>query len=412
MKTLYTFSVRLYAFSVLVASWFGNKKARLWIQGRKMLFSKLKEFTPDNTRKTYWFHAASLGEFEQARPLIEALKREDEAQIVITFFSPSGYEQMKDYGLADHVNYIPVDTSKNASRILDAIQPDYLMLVKYEFWHNLIRESKAREVTIYSISAVFRENHYFFKGGMGWFKSTLYLIDRFFVQNEESAEVLRNNGITEVVVSGDTRFDRVFANANSEISFPLIESFKQESNILILGSSYLKEEAFLSDYLKRFSLSGWKFIIAPHNIDKGHIEKIESLFTFKTCERYSNTNIEQLEQAEVLIIDNIGMLSRLYRYADLAIVGGGFAAGIHNILEPVAFGLPVLFGPKHERFKEAADLIALNAAKVIQNTDEFNESLAFWLNSPTELEKSSKRCKDFVQENKGASEAILKTIQP
>jgi 3-deoxy-D-manno-octulosonic-acid transferase len=407
MGILYTFFIRLYYLAAIALSLSGNKKAKLWVQGRRESLSAVRNFKRDNKKKVIWFHTASLGEFEQARPLIEELHKTGNFSIAVTFFSPSGYEQMKNYPLADLVCYIPLDINSKAAQFLNLLKPDCFILVKYEFWHHFIRQAKERNIPIFSISSAFRKDHYFFKPGMGWFLNSLKLITHFFVQNEASKAILEQNQISQVSLSGDTRFDRVYATANNDISFPLIESFKQNAHLLILGSSYLKEEELLSSYLKNQGNQNWKFIVAPHNIDQKHLEKIIALFSFSETVLYSKASVESLSNAKVLIIDNIGMLSRLYRYADLAVIGGGFNHGIHNVLEPTAFGLPILFGPKHQKFPEAKQLIELGAAKNIENQHQFNTALDFWMNNDTGRSLAKENGLQFINQNRGATEFIL-----
>ena len=378
-----------------------HAKAKLFVNGRKDIFKKIaKKVNP--LEKHIWFHFASLGEFEQGRPVLEELKKKfPSKKIVVTFFSPSGYEIRKNYALAD-VFYLPIDTPKNAKRFIDSINPEMAIFTKYEFWYFYFTELKKREIPLYLISGIFRENQVFFKWYGGFYRAMLKCVTYFFVQNQESVNLLNSIGIDNCTLSGDTRFDRVFENAQAPKILPAIESFIGNSPVLIFGSTWPEDERILSALPEKYP--DWKFIIAPHEIDSNHIESIEKQFSSNL--RLSTLSATENTQAQILIIDNIGMLSSLYRYGKLAYIGGGFGAGIHNTLEAVAFGLPVIFGPKYDKFQEAKDLIALGAAQSISNAEELE--LAF--NNFKDNQSASEKARKYVQGKKGSTDQIIEMI--
>ncbi|WP_317046769.1 3-deoxy-D-manno-octulosonic acid transferase [Pedobacter paludis] len=378
-----------------------HAKAKLFVNGRKDIFKKIaKKVNP--LEKHIWFHFASLGEFEQGRPVLEELKKKfPSKKIVVTFFSPSGYEIRKNYALAD-VFYLPIDTPKNAKRFIDSINPEMAIFTKYEFWYFYFTELKKREIPLYLISGIFRENQGFFKLYGGFYRAMLKCVTYFFVQNQESVNLLNSIGIDNCTLSGDTRFDRVFENAQAPKILPEIESFIGNSPVLICGSTWPEDERILSALPEKYP--DWKFIIAPHEIDSNHIESIEKQFSGSL--RLSTLSATENTQAQILIIDNIGMLSSLYRYGKLAYIGGGFGAGIHNTLEAVAFGLPVIFGPKYEKFQEAKDLIALGSAQSISDTN----GLEVAFNKFKDNTSASEKAKKYVQEKKGSTDQIIEMI--
>jgi len=400
MLWLYLLGIRLYYVIICFLSIF-HAKAKLFVNGRKDIFKKIaKKVNP--LEKHIWFHFASLGEFEQGRPVLEELKKKfPSKKIVVTFFSPSGYEIRKNYALAD-VFYLPIDTPKNAKRFIDSINPEMAIFTKYEFWYFYFTELKKREIPLYLISGIFRENQVFFKWYGGFYRAMLKCVTYFFVQNQESVNLLNSIGIDNCTLSGDTRFDRVFENAQAPKILPAIESFIGNSPVLIFGSTWPEDERILSALPEKYP--DWKFIIAPHEIDSNHIESIEKQFSSNL--RLSTLSATENTQAQILIIDNIGMLSSLYRYGKLAYIGGGFGAGIHNTLEAVAFGLPVIFGPKYDKFQEAKDLIALGAAQSISNAEELE--LAF--NNFKDNQSASEKARKYVQGKKGSTDQIIEMI--
>ncbi len=406
MIFFYQIFIRLFSFSVHVAFLF-NAKARLFVNGRKNVFKELAAL--NNGQRTtdngpIWFHCSSLGEFEQARPLIEKFRISDSGfRILITFFSPSGYEIRKNYEGADLVCYLPLDTKANAKKFISLLNPSKVFFVKYDFWYNYLNELHERKIPTYLISANFREEQ--FKGFYGeYLKRVLKFFNKIFVQNELSQNILSANGISNVIVNGDLRFDRVFQTASSVKKNHIVEMFKGESKILIGGSTWGKDEEIIANC--GFKIADLKFIIAPHEINESHIQKIISLFPNSL--RFSDiskepvsTALGKLQNAKVLIIDNIGMLSSLYQYADIAYIGGGFGAGIHNILEAVAFGVPVIFGPNHHKFPEAKEIVEQGGGFAITNEKDFNKSIELLLSDEKILMMASMVCKNFVQQRRG-----------
>jgi len=353
MKLLYIIGIWAYTLLIKLFSLF-NPKAKLFIKGRKNIFNIIaQKINP--AEKHIWFHFASLGEFEQGRPVLEKIKNLYPAKkIIITFFSPSGYEIRKNYALAD-VFYLPIDTPGNAKRFISSINPEMAIFTKYEFWHFYFKELKDQGIPLYVISGIFRESQAFFKWYGNFYRNILKSVTYFFVQNKESENLLKSIGLNNVTISGDTRFDRVYENAQSPKALPLIESFIGNSPTLICGSTWPEDEKILSALSEKYP--NWKFIIAPHEIHESHIESIEKQFSVNNVRFsiFSSSNQTPNAEHQTLIVDNIGMLSSLYQYGKVAYIGGGFGIGIHNTLEAAAFGLPVIFGPKYDKFQEAKD---------------------------------------------------------
>ncbi|PWS27348.1 3-deoxy-D-manno-octulosonic acid transferase [Pedobacter yonginense] len=401
MLVLYSLGIRLYYAIICFLSIF-NTKASLFVNGRKNLLNKIAKKV-NSKEKHIWFHFASLGEFEQGRPVLEEIKNKfPNKQLVVTFFSPSGYEIRKDYALAD-VFYLPIDTARNARRFVNLINPEMAIFTKYEFWYFYFMELKGREIPLYLISGIFRENQIFFKWYGGFYRKMLKCVSYFFVQNEQSIKLLNSIGIENCVLSGDTRFDRVYQNTKSVKSLPEIERFIGNAPTIICGSTWPEDEKTLSTLPAQYP--SWKFIIAPHEIDSQHIESIEKQFS-NIALKFSTLNPDNHVNAQVLIIDNIGMLSSLYQYGQLAYIGGGFGNGIHNTLEAAAFGLPVIFGPKYQKFQEAKDLIALGSAKSISTVEE----LALAFEDFKENQFASEQAKKYVEDKKGSTDQIIKMI--
>lgn len=403
MLLLYNLGVRFYFLLIYIASFF-NKKARLWINGRKNI--NFQHF-----QKGAWFHFASLGEFEQGLPVLTAFRsRQPEIKIVITFFSPSGYEIRKNTPFADAVYYLPLDTAQNAHKFIAAINPAIAVFTKYEYWYHFFNELHKNDIPLYIISGIFRPNQVFFKWYGGLHRKMLGFVTRFFVQDEASQLLLQKSGINQVSVSGDTRFDRVWANAQQPKSSPLMEAFKLGHQTFIAGSTWPEDEAILAQLVKNYP--DWKFIFAPHEISEEKINKLIGILPSDSTIRYSQltTDYSPLtahHSSQTLIIDNIGMLSSLYQYGDIAYIGGGFGAGIHNTLEAAAFGLPVIFGPKYDKFKEARDLITLQAGFSISNEDELKNTVAFLTEDAQRRLAISKKIKEYVKEHTGATEMIM-----
>jgi len=382
-----------------------HPKAKLWVNGRQNWEKELRKKV-GKIESSVWFHFASLGEFEQGRPVLEALKKaEPETNIIISFFSPSGYEIHKNYPLALAVCYLPLDTTNNATTFIEIIKPKYAVFTKYEYWFYFFRTLHQKHIPLYLISGIFRKNQAFFKFYGGFYRQMLSFITYFFVQNEESKTLLNSLGINQVAVSGDTRFDRVTENAKNKIELKEIEAFCGSSKVLVAGSTWPADEELLNTIIE--SYPNWKFISAPHEIAEANLQRLEEQLLGKTI-RYSNLEVHKLTLPQVLIIDNIGLLSSLYAYGTIAYIGGGFGKGIHNTLEAAAFGLPVIFGPKYQKFQEAKDLIELNAGFSISNQAELNDCFKL-LQSDTHKE-AGKQAKAYVDEHTGATAQILEKI--
>lgn len=406
MRLLYNFSILLYVLAVRIASLF-NSKAQLWLRGRKDIFEQLRAAIPAGESSLTWFHCASLGEFEQGRPLIELMRKKDPSvKILLTFFSPSGYEVRKNYAGADYVFYLPPDTTENAKRFIGLVQPKAVFFVKYEFWFNYLNELKQRNIPVYLVSGIFRDDHHFFKPYGSWFRDQLNSFTHFYLQDERSEQLLNSIGFKNTTVCGDTRFDRVFEISQQVKQIGWVEQFIDGKKVLIMGSSWPEDERIV----QRSTLAEYKVIIAPHEIDEKHIASIEAGFKNKAeCLRFSKANESNIKTANILIIDNIGMLSSLYQYGTVAFIGGGFGKGIHNILEAATFGLPVIFGPNYEKFTEAKELIKLGGAFEINNEDEFSKTMTL-LRDELVLKTASHISRQYVQSRVGASGKILGSI--
>lgn len=404
MLFLYRISVQLYQFAIWLSSFF-NQKAKLWIDGRRTQ----KLVTAD---ASIWFHFASLGEFEQGRPVLEKLKAENPAlKIVVTFFSPSGYEVRKNTTLADHVYYLPLDTRHNARKFIQTINPKIAVFTKYEYWYFYMDELYQRQIPLYVISAIFRPQQIFFRSYGRFYRRMLLLVQHFFVQDEASKNLLSGIGINNVSVSGDTRFDRVWENAQNIGPLAKIAAFKNNQKVFIAGSTWPPDENLIVNLVSIYP--DWKFIIAPHEIGSDKIDNLlGKILTEKTI-RYSEITSDEtiLKQKQVLVIDNIGLLSKLYQYGNIAYIGGGFGTGIHNTLEAAAFGLPVIFGPVYHKFKEAQDLINLNAGFSIVNEVSLESIVAQLVTDEKFYAEASNQAKNYTQQNTGATEKIWKYIQ-
>ena len=381
-----------------------HKKARLMVQGQANTFQYLKEHL-DGESQYIWMHVSSLGEFEQGRPLIEKIKAEHPEQcIVLTFFSPSGYEVRKDYDKADAVCYLPFDTPANAKRFLDLVRPSMAIFVKYEFWGNYLSELKRRAVPTYLISAIFRPGQSFFKPWGGMFRKMLGCFSHFFVQNEESRQLLEGIGINAVTVAGDTRFDRVAHVREQARDFPVIEKMTQECPFtLVMGSSWPPDEDIVIPYFNTHP--GMKLIIAPHEFDR---ERLDELMVRLKCKAglYSTTRAEDASELDCLVIDCFGILSSVYRYGQMAYIGGGFGSGIHNVNEAAVYGIPVVFGPKYGKFLEAKELIAAGGGFTVRNGEEFAQVMDSLTTSAEKLQRSRRIAGDYIQSHLGATDKI------
>ena len=406
MILLYNLGTYFYSAVAFLISPF-NQKARMLVRGRRSSFGIMeKNISPGY--KYIWMHCASLGEFEQGRPVIEAIKKEiPGVKIILTFFSPSGYEVRKNYQQADIVCYLPSDTPGNAKKFVRLLKPELVIFVKYEFWHNYISAVNDQGIPILLISAIFRKEQPFFKWYGSFFRKMLKKFNRIFVQDQDSAEMLGKIGIGNVTVAGDTRFDRVLEIAAAAKSIPQIESFRGNEKLFLAGSSWKPDEEIISRYINDFP-GRMKWIFAPHEIGRENIERLIKLFSVK-CVKFSEYSGEEMD-VRVMIIDNIGMLSSAYRYAYIAAVGGGFGKGIHNILEPACWGIPVLFGPDHEKFREAVDLLSLEGAWTYRNFDDLKSILEDLISDETLYTKSAQSAGKYVRENAGATRKIMEWI--
>ena len=406
MNILYNIGILIFSALAHLISPF-NSRASLWVKGRKKWAEKISEKIKPGDR-VIWIHCASLGEFEQGRPVIEAIKSEMPVfKIVITFFSPSGYEIRKNYNNADCISYLPADTPGNAAKFIDIVNPEFVIFVKYEFWNNYISALYRNKIPLYLISGIFRPGQHFFKWYGTFFRSMLRKFKKIFVQDQRSYDLLTGIGIRNVSLAGDTRFDRVIQIAGTVRDIPQLEKFRGSEKLFLAGSSWRQDEEIIAEYINNFPLV-MKWVFAPHEIDKSNIERLEALFKIK-CVRFSEYS-EISTDARVLIIDNIGMLSSAYRYAYIAAIGGGFGKGIHNILEPACWGIPVVFGPRYENFKEAVDLLSIGGAKSFLTFDDFKRILELWLSDEKIYTNSAEMASKYVKENAGASEIIIKEI--
>ncbi|MGB0863256.1 MAG: 3-deoxy-D-manno-octulosonic acid transferase [Saprospiraceae bacterium] len=407
MKFLYNIGVRAYWCAIVVTSIF-KPKAKKWLLGRKNIFEKLEKEVP---KGSIWIHAASLGEFEQGRPLIESIKKKHLNQpILLTFFSPSGYEIRKNYKHADNIFYLPLDTKSNAKRFVEIVEPKLAIFIKYEFWYHYINELHLKNIPIYSISAVFRPSQIFFKSYGNWFQKMLRRFEHIFVQNQSSLDLLLKYEIKNASLTGDTRVDRVWDICQKARIFPIIESFATQKPILIAGSTWQPDEVILADFCKKNTPLSFKIIIAPHEIDEAHIESILKIMPSNlNIVRYSKVENHNVAVADILIIDNIGMLSALYRYGKWAYIGGAFGSGLHNTLEPIAFGLPVIFGEKYQKFEEAQWLVENGGGFTINNLEGFENTIE-QLQQEGSYKKASQKASKYIEENRGATKKIRELI--
>lgn len=400
MLLLYNIGIQIYSMILRLFSLF-NAKAKLFVEGRKGLLDKISS-TIDSNHAHVWFHFASLGEFEQGRTVLEKIKTAyPDKRIVITFFSPSGYEIRKNYPLADGVFYLPLDTARNAKRFIDAVNPEVAIFTKYEYWHHYFNVLYKRNVPLFIISGIFRSNQIYFKFYGGFYRSILKKVAHFFVQNEVSKTLLADIGLINTTVSGDTRFDRVFSNAENPKAIRQIEDFCQDKPTMIAGSTWPADEKLLVKLIDK--MSEWKFIIAPHEIHNSRIEDLSS--QLQGSVKYSQLGYASSD-AQVLIIDNIGLLSSIYQYGRVAYIGGGFGVGIHNTLEAAAFGLPVIFGPNYHKFEEAKDLLKIGAARSISNEEELFSAFHDLTRNTTPAETA----RNYVSSKKGSTDVILERI--
>jgi 3-deoxy-D-manno-octulosonic-acid transferase len=385
-----------------------SKKLKLFVDGRKQTFSKIEALKNENV---IWFHAASLGEFEQARPIIEELKKNfNQYKILVTFFSPSGYEIRKNYNLADVICYLPLDSRSNARKFVEIVNPKFAIFIKYEFWPNLLNELKLKEIPTILVSGILREKQIFFKYYGGFMRESLKAFNHFFVQDRNSKNLLGSINFENVTIAGDTRFDRVFEILEQDNTLDFINEFKNDQYTIVAGSTWQEDEELLVNYINNEASEEEKFIIAPHNIKQEAILELQKSINKKTV-LYSAKADENLSEYTVFIIDTIGLLTKIYASADIAYVGGGLKTGLHNILEPATFGIPIVIGNKYDKFKEAVDLVDLNGCISIHNKDEFS-SVFIKLKSDEDYRKSiGKINQKYIQENLGATKIIINYLK-
>ena len=424
MTILYTIGILLYSFGVRIAALFGNAKAMQWVKGRKSQgslslskgpieqvksdrtalrpFGRLRAQGP--TSEWIWIHAASLGEFEQGRPVIEALKKEfPRYKILLSFFSPSGYEIRKDYPLADEVLYLPSDTPGHAAQWVQRHHFVAAFFIKYEFWFNYMQALKNAGIPLFYISLILKPDSYFFRWYGTWFFRQLKNVTHFFVQDDTTAHLLQSNGLTNVTVCGDTRFDRVAAIAQQAKPFPEVERFIGGRHCIIAGSTWPPDEKLLVDFYQTLP-DDYCLIIAPHDISESHVAQIKTQFP----DHQLYTELDVQKHTKVLIINTIGILSQLYQYARFVYIGGGFGVNIHNIQEPVTFGCPVVFGPKYKSFKEAVDLVGLEGAFSVEDKEALASVFGRLMHDETFYAKASETCRNYLNSQVGATESILK----
>ena len=407
---MYHFIIYIFEFGLFVTSFFSKKVKKMW-RGERDSFRILREKV-DPDASYAWFHAASLGEFEQGRPIIEEYRRiHPDHKILLTFFSPSGYEVRKNYEGADIICYLPIDTPTNARRFLRTVRPCVAFFIKYEFWYNYMHILHHRSVPTYSVSSIFREEQIFFKWYGYKYRHVLRCFTHLFVQNERSRELLHGIGIDNVDVTGDTRFDRVTQIAHQSKTLPAVKAFCGERKVFIAGSSWLPDEQIFIPYFKAHP--DWKLIIAPHVIDESHLSQIMSLLDGKKVIRYTQISLEEakaLPEADVLIIDCFGLLSSIYKYGTVAYVGGGFGVGIHNLPEAAVWNIPVIFGPNHGRFQEALELKTCGGGLPITNATEFQHIMDRFIADSDALQTAANAAGTYVNSRSGATALILKRI--
>ena len=407
MGFLYQLGINLAAFFLPVSRFF-SPKMKLFIDGRKQSFVVLEKQI-DKNQNYIWFHVASLGEYEQGLPVMEEIKAKyPEYKLLLTFFSPSGFEIRKNNKIADVTIYLPLDTKRNVKRFLDLVQPKMVFFIKYEFWPNYLFELKNRNIPTYLISGIFRKNQLFFKWYGGFYRKALLSFDHFFVQNQASAQLLQSINFNNSTVNGDTRFDRVAQIVERAKPLDFIETFKNNTTTIVIGSSWINDEAIYLPYLN--NSKNIKFIIAPHNIKEEEITRLIAKIDKKTV-RYTNYKTEDLKNTDVFIIDTIGILTQIYAYADIAYVGGGFKTGLHNILEPATYGTPVVIGPNYSKFQEAKDLVALGSCLVVNNKEELSATFKRLISDDNYRKELGTKNQEFILKNKNATKIVMEFIR-
>ena len=405
---IYNIVIYFVLWGIAIASLFNKKVRKMW-RGEREAFKVLKQKVDPNA-KYIWFHAASLGEFEQGRPLMERIRKEHpQYKILLTFYSPSGYEVRKNYEGADIICYMPVDTRLNAIRFLRLVRPVMAFFIKYEFWSNFLHILKHRNIPTYSVSSIFREDQVFFKWYGKSYAGVLKCFTRFFVQNEESKRLLESIGIKDVDVVGDTRFDRVLQIKEAAKQLPICEAFQKDYHVFVAGSSWPPDEDI---FLRFFNAhKEWRLIIAPHVIGEDHLKQILSKIEGKKVVRYTQTSVDEVAGADVLIIDCFGLLSSMYHYGDVAYVGGGFGVGIHNTLEAAVWDMPVIFGPNNKKFQEAQVLLKSGGGFEINTYEDFEGLMLSLMNDAEFLRQAGEKAGAFVASLSGATGKVLSQVK-
>lgn len=405
---MYSLLIYIYVAAVKLAALFGHRKAKLMIEGHKNVFPELKKRIIKG-EKYLWFHASSLGEFEQGRPVIERLREtHPEYRILLTFFSPSGYESAKKYAAADIICYLPFDTKRNVARFLHLVKPAKAFFIKYEFWPNFLNGLKKRNIPTYSVSSIFRKEQTFFKKFDFGYRKTLRCFSHLFVQDRASKELLATIGVDNVTVIGDTRFDRVVKIAADAKQLALVEAFAEGNNVFVAGSSWTLDEDIFLKYFNEHK--GWKLIIASHEVTEGRISEITGKFN-GTVVRYTQASMDEVRAADCLLIDCFGLLSSIYRYGKVAYVGGGFGVGVHNLLEAAVYGMPVFFGPNNRKFREAAKLKECGGGLEITCYDDFKQKMDRLSSDEAELAKAGAAAGKYVNGNSGATQKMLRALK-
>jgi 3-deoxy-D-manno-octulosonic-acid transferase len=415
MFLLYNLLVYLAAFFLRILALF-SPKMQLFVDGRKIVFEELNQKIKSSDQ-TIWFHAASLGEFEQGLPVIEQIKQKFPShKIIVTFFSPSGYEVRKNHPIADVIVYLPLDTKKNSKQFISLVHPEMVFFIKYEYWPNYLNELKKKAIPTFLISGILRENQVFFKWYGGFYRKCLKTFTFFFVQNESSKKLLQSIGYQNVKISGDTRFDRVVSILERDNRLDFIEEFKNNQTLIVIGSSWSKDEEIIVKFINQIE-DNVKFIIAPHNINASQIANLKSQISKKTIlfsekeEIPKQVQHDKISSFQVFIIDTIGILTKIYSYADIAYVGGGFGnPGVHNILEPATFGIPIVIGPNYSHFAEATALVNMEGCLPVSTENELKNAFDLLLQNEDDRNEKGHICSNFVQMNKGATSIILNHI--
>ena len=406
MRILYNIGIRLYWLVACVISLW-NRKAKLWVQGRKEWLEQLQQAIGPEER-VIWFHCASLGEFEQGRPVIEESRhRFPDHKILLTFFSPSGYEKRKNYEVADHVMYLPLDTARNARHLVDCLSLEFALFVKYEFWYHFLHQLNRQKVPVFLASGIFRSNQVFFKWYGGWYRNFLNCFTHIFVQQEDSGHLLQQIGFDQFTVAGDTRFDRVKQVAETAYENAKLEAFSEASTVIVAGSTWEHDEQIMESALKNLP-EDVRLIIAPHELSVSHINRLKKRFTESVL--YTEMDHLMPPGIRVIIVDTIGQLSYLYRYGTLAYIGGGFGKGIHNTLEAATYGIPVIFGPAYHKFSEAVELTRLTAAFPVHDEEELLSTIHQQLKNPELLKTTSEIAGNYVMERVGATSVIMNRV--